>query len=92
MHHITKIGNSSSPIQQYQIFAVVHLFLFLFPHKPRKCLQQWVDHPVERLDVTKNAFTVCHIKQQGGVSFVDAILTAATTGQNFDQLFSAFDC
>jgi len=50
-----------------------------------------VDLPVERLDVT-NTFTICHIKQQEGVSLIDAILTAATAGQNFDQLFSAFDC
>jgi len=29
---------------------------------------------------------------QGSVTTIGSIVTAATTGQNFDQLFSAFDC
>lgn len=32
------------------------------------------------------------LNSKGGVSLIDAILTAATAGHNFDQLFSAFDC
>ena len=29
---------------------------------------------------------------QGGVTPIDSIVTAVTAGQNFDKLFSAFDC
>ena len=63
------------------------------PHSTHKAQHIHTSHTRITLLYPTNTFKNVYlsIKNQGGVTPIDSIVTAATAGQNFDRLFRQFD-